>query len=46
MEHSGVGAFTRQVILGRVVSGIGDAGMIALLSILIAGMYVGSAPCH
>jgi hypothetical protein len=37
-QHSGIGSTLWQVILGRVVSGIGGAGMTALVSILITGM--------
>lgn len=44
MGHSGVGNTMWQVIVGRVISGVGGAGMTALVSILITGeqqIYVG-----
>jgi hypothetical protein len=37
MDHSGVGNTMWQVIAGRVISGVGGAGMTVLVSILITG---------
>ena len=43
-QHSGIGLTLPQVILGRVVSGVGGAGMTAIVSILITGNCYSFAP--
>lgn len=37
MDYSGVGNTMWQVIVGRVISGVGGAGITVLVSILIIG---------